>query len=683
MSMKKIAYLDFEFNHSSDKFMNIVCCDIRLSDDITTSEAYWTHNNIKEQTRLSNTIWDLYEEGYIFVAFTAIAEVRSILSLGDHPEVTDMLWIDLWLEYRNLLNHNTKYSYGKQLIKGKIKNTFPSKPKWMKQNREQDHSKPEDGYAAACFKLLDIEVDTDRKKKIRDILISADEKNIEAHKKEILDYNADDTANLPAMLSKILSIYKTSYPKDLHPKIRGWMLGRGNYAARSALMERDGYPINYDFTKNFANNVVSILGECQGEINELFPEIKPFKYDLKKGTYSWDQKKTKEWIESLPFADRWEKTKPSERHPQGQLSLSLDAFTEFFSFRHTFPKDNLGAQFVRYLKLKQNLNGFSANSAKRTIWDSVGSDGRVRPYMNIYRSQSSRSQPSSTSFMFLKSAWMRALVQPTFGRAMGGIDWKSQEFLIAAYESGDKAMEEAYFTGDVYLWFGKACKKIPQDATKKSHAKLRDRFKSSVLGIMYLMGAESLALKIATDTGEDCTEEEAQEYIDLFDTIFWRYSEYREEIHAQYKEDGMLILADGWTMWGGNQNQRSIKNCPIQGMGACIMRKAVEFAQRDGITIPFTLHDALYLETNCRTVELDMNIMARAMDEACEFYYPGKRPALLDSSIWSPDYDDEDTTIMIGGSPCKKQQIYIDGRGREEYEIFKKFFVRDEILDLL
>jgi len=676
----KFAYLDFEFNHSKDKFLNLVACDIRTSEGEHT--AYWLHNDMQGQIKLSNKINELHEEGYIFVAYSAIAEVRSVLSLANVPLVTDMKWIDLWLEYRNLLNHNNKFSYGEQLIKGKVRKTFPPRPKW--QQSDQDSSKPEDNYAAACFKLLGVQVDTDRKKAVRDIIISADEELIEANKQEILDYNEDDVVNLPALLKKILEIYKRSYPKSVHSKIRGWMLGRGNYAARSGVMERDGYAINYDFTKNFADSVGDILGYIQGEINDLFPDIIPFKYTPKTGLYSWNQKATKEWISELPFADKWVMTDASARHPDGQLSLSLDAFTKFFNHRHSYPKDSLGAQLVRYLKTKQNLNGFSANTTKSTIWDSIGSDGRVRPYMNIYRSQSSRSQPSSTSFMFLKSAWMRALVQAEAGRAMGGIDWKSQEFLIAGYESGDSAMVEAYFTGDVYLWFGKACKKIPQDATKKSHAKLRDRFKSSVLGIMYLMGAESLAIKITNDTGEECSVDDAQEYIDLFDTIFWKYSEYREEIHARYKEEGMLILADGWTMWGGNNNQRSIKNCPIQGMGACIMRKAVEYAQEIGLMTPFTLHDALYIEGTTKTIAFEMDLLADCMNRACEFYYPGKRAALLDGSIWSKDYPNEDGELITGsGMPLKKQQIYIDGRGKEEYESFKTYFIRDEILDLL
>lgn len=678
------VYLDFEFNHTTEAVLNLVSVVVLTTGKSYASTGYrrrfWLDGDMKQQIKFNEYIEQFYDTHY-FIAFGVIAEARSLLSLPFPPDVTKIKWIDLWVEYRNLLNHHHKTSYGKQLIKGKIKTTFP-KDNWNK-NSDSNNSKPEDNYAAACFKLLGIEIDTDRKNKMRDIIISKDEDLIEKNWEEILDYNEDDVRCLPLLLKKVLSEYKKRYPKRLRKDIRQWMLNRGEFAARTAVMEQLGYSINYTITKNFSDNVGSILGDIQGEINELFPDVQPFKYNAKTGLYSWDQISTKRWISNLPesIEGSWPRT------PTKDYSLSVDSFTKFFNYRHTFPKDNLGAQFVRYLKTKQNLNGFSANTKKKTLWDSVGiHDGRVRPYTNIYRSQSSRSQPSSTSFLFLKSAWMRSLCQPASGIAMGGIDYGSQEFLIAGLEANDQAMIEAYDSGDVYLWFGKACKKIPEEATKESHKTLRDKFKSSVLGIQYMMGAESLAIKIANDTGEDCTEDEAQEFIDLFDELFWRYAEYRDEVLQKYREDGFLLLDDGWTMWGNNPNYRSVCNYPIQGKGAIIMRKAVALAQEAGLNVVFTLHDALYIEFPSNDLTA-MDILAKSMDEAFRFYYPDRREKAnvrLDGAIWSKDYEDKDAYVKTPlGMNVKKQNIYVDGRGREEYEKFKKYFIRDESWDLL
>ena len=185
-----------------------------------------------------------------------------------------------------------------------------------------------------------------------------------------------------------------------------------------------------------------------------------------------------------------------------------------------------------------------------------------------------------------------------------------------------------------------------------------------------------------TDTGEENTY-----YIDMFDNTFWRYAEYRDEILTKYREDGFLILDDGWTMWGDNPNFRSICNCPIQGKGAVIMRKAVQLAQNAGLQVSFTLHDALYILSPTQHIMWQMDVLAQCMDEAFKFYYPERRDDVnvrLDGNIWSPDFADEQVyETTAGGLLVKKQQIYVDERSAGEYEQFKKYFIRDEVLDLL
>jgi hypothetical protein len=74
----------------------------------------------------------------------------------------------------------------------------------------------------------------------------------------------------------------------------------------------------------------------------------------------------------------------------------------------------------------------------------VGSDNYSRPYMNHFGAQSSRTQPKSSGFLFLKSAWMRSLCQPPKGYAIGGIDYSSQEFLLGAVCSRDPKMIQAF-----------------------------------------------------------------------------------------------------------------------------------------------------------------------------------------------------------------------------------------------
>lgn len=688
----KLVLLDFEFNRSKEKVMNLVCVSADIEDESgTTAHDFWLHNDIKAQCSFRKFIQTYSDRGYYFVAWAVIAEARSLLSLPNSFDVIGTKWIDLFLEYRCLQNQDHSLAYGKQLIDGKEKRTFPPKPKWQRTEEDGDNSKPPQSLAAACYKLLGVKIDTDHKNEMRDLIISEPKEFTEEEKTAIMEYCRSDIKYLRKLLNKIAFIYKKRLPKRYHPQIKGWMLHKGDFAARTAVMEAEGYPFSYEATKNFTESVPKIINDIRREINELFPNEKLFTYKKRDGSFSWSHVRTREWIQTLDSetVDDWTLTDGGTSGNQ-QLSLSLDAFTKFFDFKHSYPKDILGAQVVRMLKTNQSLNGFRPpKKGKSNFWDYVGSDERVRPYTNIYGSQTSRSQPSSTSFIFLKSAWMRVLVQPPSGYAMGGIDYKSQEFLIAALRSGDRNMLTAYMSGDVYLWYGKACGVIPKDATKESHKLERDKFKHSALGVMFRMGATTLARRITGETGEECSKDEAQDYIDYFNEVFYIYDEWNKVELDRYKDEGFSILPDGWIMWGDNKNWRSTVNFPVQGFGGAVMKKAVALSQDAGINVPFTLHDALYLIAPTNRIDEHMDIMGECMIEAFKYYFPENKKEdasaiMLEGNIWSLDFDNETIEYHTeGGLEIKQQHIYVDGRSKDEYEQFKKYFTRDETLDLL
>jgi DNA polymerase-1 len=178
---------------------------------------------------------------------------------------------------------------------------------------------------------------------------------------------------------------------------------------------------------------------------------------------------------------------------------------------------------------------------------------------------------------------------------MAGIDFGSQEFLLSALLSNDLEMIEAYMSGDPYLAFGKLRNVIPKDGTKATHKIEREMCKSSVLGISYAMTKYGLAIKMTADTGKVCTEDEAQEWINEFYNAFPDLAEYKKDIEDQYEDDRFLRLPCGWTLWGDNENPRSVGNFPIQGLGGTIMRKAVDIAVEKGVQVVKTLHDAIYI----------------------------------------------------------------------------------------
>src|SRR5262249_10766869 len=127
---------------------------------------------------------------------------------------------------------------------------------------------------------------------------------------------------------------------------------------------------------------------------------------------------------------------------------------------------------------------------------SVGRDGRNRTVLSAFRSRTSRNQPSNSRFIFGPSVWLRGLIKPPPGHAVAYVDWKQQEFGIAAALSGDAAMQAAYQSGDPYPAFAKQAGAIPADATKATHGAQRELFKQCVLAVQYGMEADSLALRI-------------------------------------------------------------------------------------------------------------------------------------------------------------------------------------------
>ena len=322
----------------------------------------------------------------------------------------------------------------------------------------------------------------------------------------------------------------------------------------------------------------------------------------------------------------------------------------------------------------------SSARSSETIFDSIGRDERCRAYLNPYGSQSARFQPKATSFIPLKAAWMRSLIMPKKKRAIAGIDYSSQEFLISAYLSKDKAMIDAYRSGDVYLYFAKLAKAVPGEGTKDEYKDMRNLFKATTLGISYSMGPHALAKKLTADTGRKVDVSEAKELIKLFGEVYPDYNAVVNDIRHTYKMRGYYKLEDGWFMYGDNDNDRSVSNMPVQGLGSCILRKAIELCQDAGLKVIYPLHDALYIEYD----SFDYNAIdtfAECMRQAFGFFFDNKEGAVkdnrLDCDTWSPDYENGSITTP-GGMTCKVQQRYIDERSINEYNRFKKYMSKGE-----
>jgi hypothetical protein len=662
------CYIDFEYNGTTEKFLNLVAVSMSIPDE-DKKYTIWLHKSEDGYQKASDLIVSM-RETHAFVAFNVVAEADSFISLGIDP--SKHAWIDLQIEYKMLLNHWHEFTYGKHLLDGREVYTVPPKPKWQQTEEERLHannSKPKPNLAGCTYKMLGVKIDTDRKDAVRDLIISSPKEFSEDEKNEILTYCESDVEYLPRIKDAIFEAYRRS--NAANNIFVSEIFLRGKTAARTSLMGRTGYPVNRKAVTNFSKQTKAILNDLAEDINSQFPDTCLFVWNKSRGQYSKKESPQKEWIEASGYADKWRLT------DKKSLSLSLDAYSDHFSYSHDFPRDNFPAQVLRYLKTNQALNGFRPNS-KNSFFDNYGSDDRARAWLNPYGSQSSRFQPKAGGFIPLKSAWMRSLIQPRQGRAIAAVDYSSQEFLVAALLSQDENMFESYASGDPYFYFAKLAKAVEMDALRKDHEDVRTLFKSTVLGISYLMGAQALGRKLTEDTGKPHDENDAQRMIEIFFSVFNRYNEFIERSIYEYRQRGYLKLKDGWIMFGDNPNHRSISNCPVQGMGAVILRKAIELSQDAGLTVIYPLHDALYIEFCLRTEKDAPRILSRCMREAFTHYFKDTEvegwasQIRMDGNIWGPNMSDG--YLKIDDIGYKTQTIYVDERARREYEKFNKYF---------
>lgn len=671
MTYNKFCFIDFEFSGIQERDLSLVSCSLlfRKQGQEIGHRTLWLFRAEDEKARLRNYIIDAINAGYVFVSYVWEAEMRSLLTLfkDNLDAIKNIQAVDLYLEYRNLLNNNHKYGYGSQLIDGKIVTTSPPKNKWERieydpsdpayLEQEDKHHDPSYSLAAATFKLLGVVIDTEEKTKVRDIIIEHDPVKLVANSERIMEYNYSDIRYLPDLLTRF---WEANGYDDWFKHA----LLRGEYASATARMIRHGYPINCKKVELFTANVDGILAAAIEDCLGNSAEVESFRYDKRRQSYVADQTAIREWVRK--------QNKPTWRLTnKKQISLSKDAFRDWYD--STSP--GFAGSYCRYLKTRQSLNGFtpSTSESKRGRFvNFVGSDNRVRPNFGIYSSQSSRSQPGATGYLWLKAKWMQNFLEAPKGKALASADFASQEFLVAAILSQDENMMKAYESGDPYLAFGKLARLIPERGTKDTHRMMREVCKTCVLGMSYLMSAKGLAPRLSQAMGKVVSESDAEKLIDDFNEVFSDYAEWREEITETYDCAGKLQLSDGWTMWGDNDNFRSVANFPVQGQGAVIMREAVKMLQSKNINVIATVHDSIVIEY--KTVNTDIVLplfkecMIKAFDDIMKQF--GKtKPIRVDGEAWSQDFTAEETRH---GFTLTKE--FIHEKAKLDYERYKKYF---------
>ena len=272
----------------------------------------------------------------------------------------------------------------------------------------------------------------------------------------------------------------------------------------------------------------------------------------------------------------------------------------------------------------------------------VGEDGRNRTLLSPFKSKTARNQPGNAKFIFGPSVWLRGLIKPALGFAVAYIDYTNQEFAIAAALSGDPNMIAAYRSGDPYIAFGIQAGILPPGATKASHPEKRGLLKACVLGLLYGMGAKTLAFRIGR------SELEARQLIQLHREtyrVFWKWINTVVSYAMIYNQTFTTL---GWQLHiGPDFNSRSLLNNPMQAHGADILRVACCLTTERGIEVCAPVHDALLIAGPLDHIDDDVAVARSAMGEASRLVLGGFEIRTDVNVVRFPDrYMDERGTVM-------------------------------------
>ena len=420
-------------------------------------------------------------------------------------------------------------------------------------------------------------------------------------RKALLDYCQSDVDGVTRLLDAMLP--SLDVPRALL---------RGRYMTAAARMERTGTPIDIPTLSTLKEHWTSIQQQLIREVDRGF------------GVYDGQTFKTDRFAEWLIRHDI-----PWPRLDSGNLALDDDTFK---AMAQAYP------QLQPLRELRKTMSALRLNELI------VGQDGRNRCLLSCFGAKTGRNAPSTTRFVFGLPAWSRGLIKPEPRKALAYVDWSQQEFAIAAALSGDRAMMEAYASGDPYLTFAKQAGAVPRDATKESHRAERDLFKVCALGVQYGMSEQLLAQRIKQPPAY------ARRLLELHRETYPRFWAWNEAAVDHAMLTGSLHTVFGWRVHvGPDVNPRSLGNFPMQGNGAEMLRLACCMLTEKGIAVCAPVHDAVLIEADIKEIEATVDQARGIMAEASRIVLGGFE---LRSDVKVIRYPDR----------------YMDERGREMWD---------------
>jgi hypothetical protein len=376
---------------------------------------------------------------------------------------------------------------------------------------------------------------------------------------------------------------------------------RGRYQRAVAAMERRGIPVDVPLRRRLEKHWGPLQAHLIATVSPSYNYCYSYHHDQAHFQYA----PFTEWVTRQGID--WPRTRT------GQVSLGDETLKELSTL---YPR-----LVEPFRQLRKSLGQMRIHNMI------VGQDGRNRPSLMPFRSKTGRNQPKTSENILGASAWLRGLIQPTPGTAIFYVDWVQQEFGIAGVKSNDTRMIEAYCSQDPYMAFAIAAGAVPPEATKLSHPREREIFKICSLGVLYGLSPRGLARKIgqSLEEGYELIRQHQHTY-----PTFWRWLD--RAVHHSFTT-GRISTEFGWQLRCFRErsypheatNPRTIRNYPMQALGADMMRIAACYAVERGVQVCCPVHDAFLCEAPLHKLEEAVATMQQAMSDASAAVLDGFR----------------------------------------------------------
>ena len=250
----------------------------------------------------------------------------------------------------------------------------------------------------------------------------------------------------------------------------------------------------------------------------------------------------------------------------------------------------------------------------------IGPDRRNRPSLFPFATATGRNAHAKS--LFNAHAGVRSFMLFPPDTIGAYLDWRTQEVGIAAAQSGDQELMDAYAGGDVYHALGWLCGLTNDTNAKRWKAEnqaQRQIMKALQLGINYGMGVPSLA------RGLDRHPLIASAIIERHRREYPRFWQWRANMVEAAMLERRIESVFGWPLRiSTSPNVRTLYNFPMQSGGAEMLRLAAWRMCDAGIVPIMLIHDGILLEeTDPERVAHAKEIMLQAGRDVCDGFEIG------------------------------------------------------------